>query len=544
MKKILLRSALLLLVLASCSDSTTVFETKEDNFDAETNEATLTSSIDYSNSGVLDIVGSNGSSIGNSRFVDEQAGKFPLSLVAQVQGPTISGISELTATHVVIDNDIAYIAYNVVGEEYGCAADIVDVSNPESPQLRSRIFSRSIDFNSVAVIGNTAYFVGGIDAEQSAIATANSIIVKIGVVNNRFNLNDLTFGFQEGFNANDIVAEGNSIFVSSGRDGLVTQYNATTLEVINEAPFPDLRSVATRNGTSLVLDASLGVRYLDDSLNETSQIAINSDFRSADKRTLDFMDDQIIVAEGSNGAGLYDFNSGVFQEYIPITIAPDNVSDSDIVTNATAFNEGVILMANGGAGLSISEENNNNIQTVGVIELGGSINFVASKGDYIFAASGREGLQIIKLNRASPSLLSRCENLPTYSGSANLTVNVGEELAYTGQQRFRSFTINGSLLLCGSWTTREDTNVNENALFEMNGIFVNGRNRRRRNLNIADGATVRIEGSITIYGDIVMGENATLEFIGTDSSANVFGGVIRAGSAEVIGEFDDVQSKF
>ena len=141
-------------------------------------------------------------------------------------------------------------------------------------------------------------------------------------------------------------------------------------------------------------------------------------------------------------------------------------------------------------------------------------------------------------------LLSRCENLPTYSGSSNLTVNVGEDLAYTGQQRFNSFNINGSLLLCGSWTTREDTNVNENALFEMNGIFVNGRNRRRRNLNIADGATVRIEGSLTIYGDIVMGENSTLEFIGTESRANVFGDVIRANTAEVIGEFDDVQNKF
>ncbi len=544
MKKTLLQSAILSILLISCSDTTTVFETTGDSFQAETNTAKLTSSIDYSNSGVLDILGEQPSTDGRSRFRNEQVGRYPLSLVAQIRPPEVAGISELTATHVVIDNDIAFVSYNIVGEEYGCAADIIDVSDPEVPVLTSRIFSEVIDLNSVAYANGMVYLVGGIDAEQSADATANSIIIKVGVVNNTFDLQDITFAFQEGFNANDVVTDGNSIFVTSGRDGYVTEYNATTMELLNETAFPDLRSVATHSGTSLVLDASLGIRYLDDNLMETSQISIDSDFRSADKRTLDFAGDKIIVAEGRNGAGVYDFNTGVFQEYIPIASIPNNTIASDIVTNATAFNEGVILMANGGAGLSISNEENNTIQTEGVIELGGSINFVASKGDYIFAASGREGLQIIKLNRASPSLLARCANLPTYSGNADLNVNVGQDLAFTGQQRFNSFNISGSLLLCGSWTTREDTNVNEDALFEMNGIFVNGRNRRRRNLNIADGATVRIEGRLAVFGDIIMGENSTLEFIGNDNNANVFGQVIKADSAEIIGEFTDVQDKF
>jgi len=49
---------------------------------------------------------------------------------------------------------------------------------------------------------------------------------------------------------------------------------------------------------------------------------------------------------------------------------------------------------------------------------------------------------------------------------------------------------------------------------------------------------------LTIYGDLVLNDGATIEFLGSDSVVNIFGQVRRASTAEVIGTFDDVRNKF
>ncbi len=534
----------LVFLYVSCSDETTIFENPEDNIDLETSQTVLENSVSLDNAGVLDIFEEQQLNSGFSRFANEQAGEYPLELIAQVSAPSFNGGENLTATDVHLVDDYAYISYNTAGADYKGAVDIIDISDPTSPRLTGRAYSYDKDLNAIHYDNGYVYVVGGVDAEQSALATANSVIIKVAANNGRFDTSDLTYSYQEGFNANDAIVYGGSLYVTSGREGYVTEFDTDGLEISNEVPYQDLRSVAIKDGQFLVLDVSVGVRVLNASLQETSQIQIDSDFREADKRTLDIMDDKVIVAEGRNGAGVYEINSGTFLEYIPIPLNPANVEESDVVTNATAYNEGAILMANGGAGLGLAEEENGVLNTVGVIELDGSINYVASRGDYIFAASGREGFQIIKMNKPSESLEAECSTSPEYNGNANLNVNSGEQLSYSGSRRFNSLNISGELLLCGTWTSRNDTNINSNGSFAMRGTFVVGRNRNRKRINVNNGARLTIEGNLTIYGDLVLNQNTTLEFLGDDSVVNVFGDVIIDDSATVIGNFEDVQNKF
>ncbi|MDT0607668.1 hypothetical protein [Croceitalea rosinachiae] len=544
MKRILLYSLLISLFIFSCSDSTTIFEEESTNFDNEIDASVLTNSIVYDKSGVMEIYEDAREGAIQGRFVNEQAGDYPLSLVAQVSPPSFRGGENLTATDVHLDGDFAYISYNTPGADYKGAVDVVNISDPASPRLTGRAYSYDKDLNAIHYDNGYGYIVGGMDAEKSALATANSVIIKVAINNGRFNTSDLAYNYQEGFNANDALVSGNSLFVTSGKDGYVTEFDKNSLEIINEAPFEDLRSVVIKDGKYLVLDASIGVRILNAQLEETSQIQIDSDFRVADKRTLDLMGDKVVVSEGENGAGIYDIATGTFQEYIPITVNPANVAESDIVTNATAFNEGAILMANGGGGLCLSEDNNGTLSTVGVIELDGSINYVASRGDYIFAASGREGLQIIKMNKPSEDLAAKCSGTPTYSGSNTLNVTASQTLAYSGSKRFRTIDVAGELLLCGTWTVNLEVDVFDNALFEMRGTFIVARNNRRRNLTVGENATLRIEGNLTVYGDLILEDNATIEFVGENSRVNIFGDVDSAASANVLGSFDDIQDKF
>lgn len=535
-------------VSLSCSDETTVYQDKlEDDVLVENSETELEGSVALDDAGVLDIFEEEelaGKSSKNSN--DELAGDHPLTLVARIKSPS----SSLGATHVDVHGNYAYVSYNTANETYLGAIDIVDVRDPNRPRLRSRLTYRNADVNSLVYADDYIYIVGGVDAETSVRATSNSFIAKISVSGARFDIGSIIYGFQQGKVATDVAIKGNSVLVSSGSEGSVTKYDRNSLEIQDEMPFADLRSVSVNENNVAVLDADQGIVFLDENLEIVKEIPVESDFPQAAKRTLDFYSDKMVVAEGGKGAGVYDASTGNLLQHVPIldnTAGSQNSKTgvvSDNVTNAVAVNEDILLMANGSNGLCLSEDESGSIETFGIIALEGSINYVESKGDYIFAASGLEGLQILKLNRPNQSLVVRCAELPAYQGSANLNVNSGETMGYRGSKRFNRLNVNGSLLLCGSWTANNNSNVNNNGLFEMNGTFVIGRNNKRKNITINSGGTFRVEGNLTIYGDLMLNDGATVEFIGESSVVNVFGKVQRSGNTEVLGTFSDVQNKF
>jgi hypothetical protein len=546
MKKVHLLLWSVILFTISCSDETTVFSDPQDEIQLEKSDLILKNSVVYDYSGVLDIAEEDVISGKSSRSSKvNEAGDYPLTLVAQVNPPSFSGGENLAATHVHVDGDYAYVSYNTAQDGYVGAIDIVDIRNPSEPTVASRLYYSNADINAVEYNDGYVYAVGGLDAEKSLLATSNSFVAKIPVSGGTMNTSAIIYGYQEGFNSTDIEVTPIHVVVSSGGDGTITVYDKRDLSIVTEAPFQDLRSVAKNNGQFAVLDAGKGVSILDSELNVIKEIAINTDFGAGTKRTLTFNDDKIIVSEGNKGAGLYNTNTGALLEYLPILIDPNGIDDTqDIETNAVAINENVLLMANGGAGLCLSEDNGNNANLYGVIQLDGSINFVESKGDYIFAASGKSGLQIIKLNRPSESLTASCASLSPYSGSTDLKVKLGEDEAYNGSKRFANIEVAGTLLLCGSWTVSNEVNINTDALFEMNGTLVVGRNNKRKNIIVQEGATFKVEGNLTIYGDLILNDGAELEFIGNNSVVNIFGSVVKNGSVTVFGNVDDVKNKF
>ena len=295
----------------------------------------------------------------------------------------------------------------------------------------------------------------------------------------------ILYGYQPGDNATDIEVDGKEVYVTSGKNGSVTIYDAKDFDIKKEELFSDLRSLAFDNNKVALLDAGFGLRILDDNLKTKKEIPISSDFGSFTKRTVDFLEDKIVVAEGSNGVGLYSYDSGTRLQYIPISIDPNKEVTGDVVNNAVAFNKDMIFMANGGAGLSLSEDRGPSASPYGVIQISGSVNYVESKGDYAFAASGAEGLQIIKLNRLSQSLAATCATLTEYEGTSKLVINEGQDIAFRGAKRFRSIQVSGSLLMCGSWTVINDVDIKkESGLLEMNGNLLVGRNRSRKEIKI------------------------------------------------------------
>ncbi|QWX85112.1 hypothetical protein H0I23_05605 [Cellulophaga sp. HaHaR_3_176] len=544
MKRIPLMLVLGLVFVSSCSDETTVFEKSDDNLFLENNQNLLIESVNFENAGVLDINLESQLLGKTSKAGGELAGDYPLSLVAQITPPSFQGGENLTASHVFLDNNIAYVSYNTVEDGFAGGVDAIDISDPHNPYILSRLYYSNADINAVGYKDGYIYAVGGVDSEQSVTATSNSFLAKISAPSGRIDVSaGIVYGFQEGYVGTDIAVNDN-IYVTSGKDGTLSVYDANTVENIKEMPFSDLRSVAIDNNRIGVLDASAGVSVFDENFVLLKEISITSDFGEVSKRTIDFSGDRVIVAEGSKGAGVYSTTTGALLEYIPIMINPEGSDSQDNVTNAIAVNEEVILMANGGAGLSLSKEEGDSSSPVGVLDLDGSINYVISNGDYIFAASGTAGLQIIKMNKPSESLENRCSELTNYNGSSNLNVNSGEVIEYKGSKRLSSINVGGQLLLCGSWSVQENTTINEDGLFELNGYIIVGRNSKRRDVIINSNAKLRVEGRLIIYGDLILNDGASLEFIGSDSDVYVRGSVIKSESATITGEYRDLNNKF
>lgn len=536
------------LLLASCSDELTVYHDQlTDSITVENDEAVLQQNVSFSQAGAMDIFGSGNSisTVSKGDSSNGPAGDFPLTQVAQVEPPEYQG-TILASTHVYVSNDYAYISYNTAGETHLGAVDIIRISNPRNPRLTSRLIYLNADINALVYDDGYLYIAGGVDASASVEALENSFVGKIAVVDGKFEIAaGIIYGFQAGQNATDLLIDDNKVLVTSGAAGVLSVYDKHTLATLDAIPFNDLRSLAHGGTGYAVLDAGQGVTILDQNLNTNLQIPISTDLGIASKKTIDYGNNKIVVPEAYKGAGVYDAHTGNLLEYIEIPTNPVLENPGDKTTNAVGLNEDVLLMANGGAGLCLSKEQPDGAYgLVGILELEGSMNYLATKDDYIIAASGTSGVHVVKMNRPSPSLKNRCKELPKYEGSSKLVVLVGESLAFSGAKRLNNINVSGALLLCGSWTVINAVVIRDSGLFEMNGQMTIGRNSRRRDLKVEANATLRIEGEMNIFGDLVLEDGATLEFIGEANVMNIMGEVERGDNVTITGSFVDAKKKF
>ncbi len=404
----------ILLIFNGCSDETTIFDQQVNGkaLVLEESNIVLSEGINKNNNGVLDIyfehrISRNriyGNSISGTGAINtDVVSDFHLNLVGQVSSPVFEGGSNLTATHVDHQGQYAYVSYNTVGETFAGAVDVIDLSNPTAPVLVSRMYMYNRDANVILYDNGYIYVLGSVDTEKVLDATERSFIAKIAVQDGIIVLDNVNYFYQKGNTATGITKIDNSFYVTSGSEGSIVKYDADTFSRSKEIAFNDLRFVASENGSLAILDGSTGISIMDTELNVLSRIRTSSSFVEDAKRTMEITSNRLIVAEGAQGAGIYNLNSGALLEHLPILINPENSIEADRVTNAVSVNGDATLLANGGAGLALSVRNDL-IDLTGVVELQGSINYVVTDNEFIFAASGTSGLQIISKIRTDESL--------------------------------------------------------------------------------------------------------------------------------------------
>ena len=473
--------------------------------------------------------------------INEEATDLPLVLVSQVDAPEFDG-QILRATHVDIDGNYAYVSYNIEGSSYLGAVDIFDITNPYSPKITEQAIFTDTDISALEYKDGKLFLAAAVNIDENADVTSPANLITVSVSGGRFT-SDFVYTSLPGFVATDLANTNSNTAVTSGNDGVIGLFGLNQT-VGNSVEMEDLRAVAFGSDKLAVLSGTSGIHILDpNSLSELFNIPLTADVAGA-KRTMDIDNGTLYVSEGANGAGIYKMTDGSLITKLAIPIRPVDVDEADIVTNAVSVDDNLLFMANGAAGISISDVTElSAIKEFGVLDLDGSSNFVRNEEEFVFVAAGSGGLQILKINKNEGSTDITCEGLSSYSGDANLNINGNESKSYSGSTALKNVNVGGTFLFCGSLAVEQNLNINSNGLMTVNGSFAFGQYNKNSTLNINSQSKLQLHGSTVIYGDLRLNSGATLEFLGEGNSITVYGTVTINSGAEIIGDFTDTEKK-
>jgi hypothetical protein len=546
-------AALTFLAAVSCTNDDQDFQNDQENGPILSSDAkTLSQRIDFANSGVLDLKSTTGKTT--------TAGDFPLVLVAEVAPPVYNG-KTLRATHVAVEGNYAYVSYNTEGETYLGAIEVLNITNPNAPQLVMQAILPDTDVSSVRYDNGKLYIAGAKNIYASGASTpafVGSMTLSGGMLTNVLQQTVLA-----GKVATDVTSGSSKYYAVSGATGVLAQLSKTSQQVEVSIPLSDLRALGYTNNKVVVLSGTQGVKIYDaNGLNLITSFTTSSDVAEA-KRTIDFIDGKLLVSEGYNGVGVYNLSTGAKLQKLAVPTQVPNTNPADIVSNAVSVNSGRVFVANGGAGIYVYTPDNNDLKLMGSLDLKGSSNFVMSKGEYIFVATGAGGLKIIKMVAPASGAVN-CSGYAAYNGSEWLNVNSGQTLEYSGTKSLQGINVNQVLTWCGALTASQGVNINSNATFNMYGQLYQGtQNNPWNSLNINSGALLnlkgnlttyghmilnsnanwRIEGNVTIFGNLTLNQGSKIEFIGSNSSITIHGTVTKNGTSTITGTYTDVNHK-
>jgi len=485
----------------------------------------------------------------SATITSEVASDLPLALIAEVDAPEYEGLT-LQATHVCFSGNYAYVSYNVKGATYLGAVDVIDITDPALPQLAMQAVFPSMDVSSLTIKDGVLYLAGARDVDAYENVASPAVLVKMNLDGDMLS-DDITFLELSSFVGTDVVAGDNYVYCVSGSTGALTAFSYGDDAVAATIETNDLRAVGIDEDNLVTLSGTNGIHVYDiSSASEKLNFSVSDDVEEA-KRTIDFYNGHVLVAEGYDGVGVYRMTDGSQRINIPVaSVTDEEINLNDVVCNAVTVSDDHIFMAEGAAGVvvySLADNGLDSPEEIGGLNLEGSANYVKSGDDYIFVADGTGGLKILKIVTSSDSEGESgsdyaCNTYPAYSGGSWLNVNSNDDQAYSGSASLGGINISAQLIWCGSLAVSQHVNVNSQGEFVIIGSLATG---QKKNGNANSGASLLVnskmivDGSLVVYGDLIVNSGGSLEFVGSNSSIAVYGDVTVNNGGEITGDFTD-----
>ncbi|CAI2767958.1 LVIVD repeat-containing protein [Flavobacterium collinsii] len=541
-KRVYLFSMLALSLFTFCTnhdDSATNDQAKNNNIEINSDVTTLSKRLDYTNSGVISITGSSTSTGKFSKSSPSSTTDLPLVQIAEINPPKDNNGRTLQANHVAVNGNYAYVAYTMSGEAYSGAIDVIDVSDPYKPKLITSALIANTDITSLTYSNGSLIIGAAADVDKNPTLTSPAVVINMtlnsGMLTDKYTITNL-----EGQVTTDIASNSGSYFSVTGDQGSLFKINTASKAVSGKVAVEDLRSVAISGDKVVTLSGSKGINiYNESTLTLQKSFTTSTDVKAA-KRTMDFDGTKLLVSEGYNGLGVYDINSGSKLQTISLAAAGE-----ENVTNAVSVNDGYAFVANGAAGLNVYKTGSQ-LSLLGTVDILGSSNYVKSSGDFIYVASGKGGLKIIKMEKPNTTFVG-CTGYGTYNQGQNLILNSNEVKSYSGATAINSAIVNSGAVLthCGSITIQNGLTLNSGGTFNMRGTLSQGKYQQANptELIINSNAVLQIEGTVVIWGDLRLNSGAKINFIGNNSSITIYGKVTKNSNVTITGNYKDTENK-
>ncbi len=394
----------------SCQKDSPPIDNPEDGFIEEgnllinTNRAQLEARIRYK-SEIVPIVDTEPSSLlkGTNDFPEIDLTKnYAFKLTAEVD-PPVYGENTLQATHVTIKDDYAFVTYNTRGPKWLGGIEIFDVSDIKNPVMISSMILPNADVSAVDYADGKIYVVGatGDYEEKGFVSPAFMEVISL----------DATMAIEKvetiidisSYAGTDIKVADGQIFATSGSAGDLTIFNADYTEAGSEK-ISDARSVDVNSKHLYVLQGQKGqvnVFELPDA-TFTETYLVGGANTPESKSEIAVSDKYIFAALNEGGLSILNLD-GSLKQSLPKPTTPSGALDEKHVTNSVSLNGDLVLIGNGESGIHVGgliAEENDNLWMLGAMKFGESqsANFVESKDNVIFVATGLGGLKILAIS--------------------------------------------------------------------------------------------------------------------------------------------------
>ena len=336
--------------------------------------------------------------------------------VASVASPVFNS-ETLSATHVSIIDDKAYVSYNVKGSVYAGGIEVIDLTNPALPTIISQELFDGVDINALAVDynGNSSerkLWLAGSSFKKGAIL--REVLLMNGLLTPSVTDVSLSKSLNGGVisaSANGIVQSADYIYLTSGQShGGTYQLSTDDLTVLANEEYTHAKFPAV-NGkemgakqVSLVTGENSKLYVYNVGVDRTANIFdiepiyhqnVDEPYKGKSVLWMDEGSDIAYVSSGKNGLIAYDINTGA-QVY---TSPADMLFTGN--SNGFAKDDDYVYLANGADGLYIAQlpEQGGEIipvQSWDLDETHASANLVQTDGDWIFVAKGGGGFKILR----------------------------------------------------------------------------------------------------------------------------------------------------
>jgi hypothetical protein len=352
-----------------------------------------------------DTVGVDSSS-GLSKGVQTQ--RFSMTLVAEINPPVVNG-QTLQATSVSLNGQFAYISYNLQGNTYAGAIDLVQLKGTKNATIRSEATFSDTKVSSVRYDANT----GNVYLAEACSNPAFAYPATVEVMKTSGNKLSSTGSVQSGLTsyvATSIAVNSGVVYATTGNTGGLYTLTPDSLKSQLYTDVTDARwvdydatylAVVQGGGKLAVFSTATGALINTYSFTGTSI--------PESKSTVEVIGGKALIAAGDGGVVLMNLASGKIVGSIPRTIV-SGLDPSVTVTNAVTGAGQYIFISNGEAGVYVAQssqtlEDMTGDQSITLTVLGQlqfsnlqSVNHVAYNGSSLVVASGLGGVKVVDVN--------------------------------------------------------------------------------------------------------------------------------------------------